>query len=84
MFWPGESHGLYSHGVAKSDTTEQLSLHMEENLLVCSLKKTRNNVDAFFKKPFKITNTFFLKIKGAKITKLDRKNIYMYIYLKKI
>jgi len=25
VFWPGEFHGLYSHRVAESDTTERLS-----------------------------------------------------------
>ena len=36
------------------------------------------------KKSFKIENTFFLKIKGAKIQNLiERTNIYLYMYLKK-
>ena len=31
VFWPGEVHGLYSPwGHKKSDTTERLSLHMEQ------------------------------------------------------
>ena len=34
VFWPGESHGLYSLWVCKeSDKTEQLSLHLDKNPL---------------------------------------------------